>query len=71
MIENNEQSKLRLVERLDNGVWKKIRMSEIRYGDVFRLFEPDSGEQVGSLWKATEDASVVAGVAGVACEVKE
>jgi len=71
MFGTNEQSKLRLVERLDNGSWKKIRMSEIRLGDIFRLSEPDNGEKVGSLWKATEDASVVAGVAGVSCEVKE
>lgn len=59
---------LRLIEKLVNEYWQKISMSEICTGDIFRMFEPDTGEQIGELWRASENARVVDGVAGVVCE---
>jgi hypothetical protein len=56
---------LRVVERLENGIWMNTSMSKICEGDIFRLFEPDDNEQVGKIWIADEDAVLNKDVWGV------
>lgn len=59
---------LRKVEQLVENNWKLTEMKNLLIGDVFRMFEPDSGEQVGDKWIATSNAKIIDGVWGVEAE---
>lgn len=57
-------STLRLIQRIHGDKHETVRMHEIKSGDSFMLFN-DDGTQVGNVWLAIEDATIIDGVAGV------
>ena len=54
-----------------DGEWSIITMSDLHQGDVFTLFESDTGEQVGGEWLALSEPRIIDGVVGVDAEAND
>jgi hypothetical protein len=44
-------TKLRRIELIGEDFTKIVRMKDLEVGDVFKIYEPETEEQVGTAWK--------------------
>ncbi len=59
-------NELRRIELQENGTTRVVRMADLKLGDIFKAYESDTNEQVGTAWKVvsmpTIDKNGVSGV---------
>jgi hypothetical protein len=72
ILKTAREQDLRIVKRKKpDGEWSIITMSDLHQGDVFTLFESDTGEQVGGEWLALSEPRIIDGVVGVDAEAND
>ena len=58
---NLKKDNLRIVERVKDGQWQRVRLIELKEGDCFRMFDPDGTPVTasdGENWQCTDDAYI-------------
>ena len=62
----NNMTALRRIELQEGTTTRIVKMVDLKPGDIFKAYEPDTNEQVGSAWKVvtmpTVDENGIAGV---------
>lgn len=62
----NNMTALRRIELQEGTSTKVVKMIDLKPGDVFKIYEPDTNEQVGGAWKVVTAPTVDnEGIAGV------